>query len=239
MVGLITTLLSFLLTGLIGNWLVQRWQQRNWRTQYTLQASEKNLETLRSVAEEILKLADSRIFRTKRLVWQLNRPGDSFEMAKIDYARSVTDWNDRFNAFCVTLTIFGEHAFTQRLQQTIQPKFVEVSGELDKRLRETEKFARASSSVVWFETTLNEITGMIWKFSRDLANFLLKRRNEAYNGVLIPFCRANLELFSRRYLVKALFKPLQDLQPISSTSLDPESPFFSPYAGPWIYEHRG
>ena len=163
---------------------------------------------------------------------------DAFEVTKAEYSNSVTAWNDRLNAFCVTLTIFGEHTFTDRLQTVIQPKFVTVTAELDQLLRDESKVAGYGKSSKWFDGQLNQVTGLLWSFSRDLSGFLLRERNEAYNGLLIPFCVENLELFSTWYLIKALFEPRKELQPICSTALDPESPFFTSPARPWVYKHR-
>src|SRR4051794_23033106 len=73
MVALITVILSFILSGIIGNRLIQRWQQRNWRVQHSLEATEKNLEALRIIADEITRFADARIFRSRRVVWQMGR----------------------------------------------------------------------------------------------------------------------------------------------------------------------
>jgi preprotein translocase subunit YajC len=43
---LITVILSFVLTGIIGNFLVQRWQQRNWHEQHRLLRLEKEMDEL-------------------------------------------------------------------------------------------------------------------------------------------------------------------------------------------------
>src|SRR5205807_5631538 len=86
MVAIVTVVLSFLLSGIIGNRLVQRWQQRNWRVQHSLEATEKNLEALRTIADEITKSADIRIFRSRRIGWQLGRARTAtFEATKREY----------------------------------------------------------------------------------------------------------------------------------------------------------
>src|SRR4051812_40431777 len=104
MAALITVVVSFLLSAVIGNRLVQRWQQRNWRVQHGLEATSKNLEALRAVADEITKCADSRLFRSRCVVWNL---GDArtitFDQARRDYTESIAAWNDRFTSFCVSL----------------------------------------------------------------------------------------------------------------------------------------
>lgn len=237
MVAVVTVVLSFLLSGIIGNRLVQRWQQRNWRVQHALEATEKNLEALRAVSDEITKCADARLFRSRRMAWQLARERTpAFEVAKREYDESLASWNDRFTSFCVSLTMFATHQFTVRLEGIIQPALVAVSEQLDRAVRDGRILPRVE--VDKLQSRLDTISGLIWDFSRDLVAYLMKKRDEAYNGRLIAFCPANFELFSTWYLFKALFKTRQEIEPVSSTSLDADSPFFSRPDWSWVYEHR-
>lgn len=237
MIEVAIVVLSFVLSGIIGNRLVQRWQQRSWRVQHSLEATEKNLEALRSTADEITKFADARIFRARRIVWQLARPRNgAFDRTKSDYDESVAAWNDRFTSFCVTLTMFATHRLSLRLEQTIQPALVETSSEIDRAMRSG--VVMQPAQVRNLQAQLDEISGLVWEFSRDLVRYLIDHRDRAYNGRLLTFCPQNFELFSTWYLFKALFKTREELEPVSSTSLDADSPFFSRPEWSWVYEQR-
>jgi hypothetical protein len=236
-IALITVILSFILSGIIGNRLVQRWQQRNWRVQHGLEATEKNLEALREIADDITKFADARIFRARRVVWQIARPRtEAFDRIQREYEESVAAWNDRFTSFCVSLTMFATHRLSGRLEETIQSALVRTSDEIDEAIRKGAVFS--ATQVRQLHAKLDGISGLIWQFSRDLVRYLMNKRDEAYNGRMLTFCPTNFQLFSTWYLIKALFKTRQELDPISSTALDADSPFFSRSEWTWVYEHR-
>jgi len=106
-VTLITVIISFVLTGLIGNYFVQRWQQRNWHEQHRVLRLEKELDELRTLINEIMELGDARNYRARRLLLSLDNESSISTERLMDYERTVAVWNDRFNSFCVRLTLLA------------------------------------------------------------------------------------------------------------------------------------
>jgi type II secretory pathway pseudopilin PulG len=235
--SLVTIVISFVLTALVGNWLVQRWQQRNWLTQHTLQSAEKQIEELRILVDELLRLGDARTFRTRRFVRQLNNADlAKFEQIKEDYERAVVEWNDRFNSMCVGLTMYAAYQpYTERLEGSIQPLFVKVSDKLDTAIHIRANQTVSRSSIAQMDNDLNEISGELFAFGRDLVRLLLVKQQEAYDGKPILFSRENLELFPRWYLLKALFHPPFPPQAVSSAALNLSHPFVSRSQGSWVH----
>jgi hypothetical protein len=227
MLALLTVVVSFVLTGLVGNWLVQRWQQRNWLTQHSLQRAEKQIEQLRALIDEILRLGDARNYRTRRVVLQLNSEDSAkFERTKEDYDQAVVNWNDRFNSMCVGLTMYAAYQpYTERLEGIIQPLFVSVSEKVEVAIGMRANGPVPRSLIAQRNVDLNEISGMLFEFGRDLVRLLLNKQQEAYEGELIFFSKANLGLFPTWYLLKALFQPTYPFQAVSSTALNLSHPF--------------
>lgn len=64
-------IVAFIFTGVIANWLVQRWQYRNWLNQQRFLGAEKRYELLKSLADEISLNASKRLSSMFRLVASL------------------------------------------------------------------------------------------------------------------------------------------------------------------------
>src|SRR5467141_3581411 len=94
----VTAVVTFFFTGLLGNFLVQRWQQRNWLNQHRLLGAEKRLEELQKLIDEITSLGDARNFRIRRII--RHTPGDisTLQTLREAYDQSVVQWNERLTA---------------------------------------------------------------------------------------------------------------------------------------------
>jgi hypothetical protein len=228
MIPLIVVILSFVLTGLIGNSLIQKWQQRNWIQQRRLLRAENSIEELKKIIDEIMTLADARNYRTRRLLLNF-RSGNAKTLTEIkqEYDRTLAAWNDKFNSFCVRLTIFAEYRYTEWLESDIQPRFVKISEELEQVLKlELPASTSNNPAKAALEDQLNSLSGRLFKFSRDLLNLLLKKQEYAYVGRKIYFAPCTLHLFSTWYLFKALFEPRHAPQTIISPLSDFDVPTF-------------
>jgi hypothetical protein len=155
---LVTALLSFLLTGLLGNWLVHKWQQANWMQQRRLLRAEQQLQDLRTLIDEIMALADSRSFRIRRLLRNLPHHGANiFPSLRKELDTATTNWNDKFNSFLARLTLFADHSFAMRLEDEIQPLFVRIAGSLDSALNNPSQFAHDMGFTASLERQLNRL----------------------------------------------------------------------------------
>lgn len=207
---LITASFSFLLVGVLGNLLVQRWQQRNWIEQQRLLRAEKRLDELKRLSDDLMKLGDSRSYRTRRLLLNLasidSNTLDSSEYL-IDYKIAVGTWNDSFNSYCTRLTLYANWGLSGWLENVIQPKFYKIS----ERLEVLVKVRRLNGLVPVQEKNLlngelNSINASLGKFYRQLLELLLRMQKEAYIGREVNFNSTTIEQFSTWYLLKALLQ---------------------------------
>jgi hypothetical protein len=226
--ALLTAITTFIFTGLVGNYLVQIWQQRNWLNQHRLLGAEKRFEELQKLVDEIATLGDARSFRARRIIRY--RPGNIVELSDLreTHDQAVVQWNERFTAIKVKLTMYaGYTRFTEVLEGDIQPAFIAIGDQLDTVIKYLDADALIPSSIRnHAETMLNELSAKLFRFSRDLLRLLITKKQEAYEGERIPFSERTLELFSRWYLFKALFKTTHPAEPIGSPSLNFAAPFF-------------
>jgi len=220
---LVIAIVPLLVTGLLavlGNWLIQRWQQRNWITQHTLEKAEKELGELRKSIDELLRLASARVYRMQRVVKNLRSTSEAFATIKQEYDQAVVNWNDRLNTIYIDLRLYADYHYTDRLYQSIQPQFVEISEALDKAIKQRSATPVNNSVIVDLERRLNALSGAIFDIGKDLLRLLRKKQSEAYEGALIIFSLTTLELFPRWYLFKALFQPLYPRAAVSSAALN-------------------
>jgi hypothetical protein len=226
--ALLTAVSTFIFTGLLGNYLAQMWQQRNWLNQHRLRGAEKRFEELQKLVDEITTLGDARSFRARRIIRY--RPGNIVDLAELreTHDQAVVQWNERFTTIKVKLTMYaGYTRFTEVLEDDIQPAFIAIGDQLDIVMKYLDAGVLIPSNIRnQAETMLNDLSGKLFRFSRDLLRLLITKKQEAYEGERIPFSEATLELFSRWYLIKALFKTEHPAEPVGSPALNVAAPFF-------------
>jgi hypothetical protein len=123
--GIISIILTFILTGLIGNFLAQQWQQRNWMNQQKLQGEEKHYFALTALWEELMNLASRRLWRMRRLMNALVE-GDNqkIEERRNEYDAVLSEWNEKFQSMMVRLTLYASWELGQQLEAELQRSFL-------------------------------------------------------------------------------------------------------------------
>lgn len=231
---LVKIIVPIAISAVIGNYLVQRWQQRNWRQQQLVLRGEKDLEALKLVIDDFMKLADCRSYRSRRALLQLQRssvipPEGSYipEKVKKDYISSVVTWNEKFNSMCVRLTMYAPGYCSQILESHIQPQFVEISSRIENLLKSksvTDTFFKKQK--VETERLLNALNGSIGELCKELIRKLKEREKINYLGKEIRFEEHTIEQFSTWQLVEALFKSQKPTLTVFGPSQDVCSPSF-------------
>ncbi len=98
--AIITVVLTFALSTFFGNWLLQRWQQRNWLHQQSLLGEQKHYENLKDLCDQILELSNARISRMRRLLSVLQHGDIERIKARLsDYDTAVIEWNKNIGIF--------------------------------------------------------------------------------------------------------------------------------------------
>lgn len=214
---IIAAIVAFALTALIGNRLVQSWQERHWLSQQRFSGEEKEYIALKELAEEISNLMGIRIYRMQRLVLMLPHPPSKIlQEAQDQYVDSVTQWNERLTSFYVRLRYHKSSYIAAQLEREIQDEMRSCGSQV---MRLT-KLRLTGASVVPKEITavvdgVQRIQVSALQFNNELLDVVEKRKSRIYFGQEIPFTSNTLHHFSTWQLVKALF--VHDIKSLTIT----------------------
>src|SRR3954471_8721782 len=108
MVGeLVRSLLSFVLLTVVGAILGAILQHRGWRCKWSLESKDKRLSIAREVYQEVSRLMDKRLFRSKQLhVWIRRGDSERIKLSIENYRQVIFEWNDSINRNLAMLEIY-------------------------------------------------------------------------------------------------------------------------------------
>jgi len=207
MTSIISVIVGFVLTGLIGNKLVQAWQARNWLLQQRFMGQEKEYVALKELADEIAVLLGARIYHMQRLAASLTSSSNEKLAARIaDYEDILKRWNERLTSFYVRLPLLASSYLAPNLESSIQLTLVEIGANIEDQLRRRNAGDNADKkSVIKIQNRLNAIQGKAISFNKSMLRIVETRRTEIYYGRRIELNEWTLEQFSTWHLIKALF----------------------------------
>ena len=204
-----TLIASVLFSGILVNWLIYRWQYRNWINQQRLTRAGNELVELKKLADTIRALSDARNYRARKVCRSIGAvSNEELQDLRRQHDVAVTNWNDQWNYFCVGLTLYADFVgFSKRLESGLQSRFVKAGGLLKYCLDHSD-----SADLIYakkeLEEVLNAISGETFNFSRDLQNLIRGKEQDAYSDPKEQITRANLHQISTFELLKGLFKPV-------------------------------
>jgi len=220
---LLPIIVGFILTGLIGNRLVQGWQARNWLLQQRFLGHEKEYTALKELADEIASLLGVRIYLMRRLNRALaSGAPEKIATALKEYDDILKRWNERLTSFLIRLPMLADYSLALRLENSIQASLVKIGAALEALAIEQGSGAPVSSKSQYtqLEDALNGLHGHAITFNKCLLDLVHSRRADVYYGKRLKFSRENLAHFSTWQLVKALFVRDIDSLSIIRTPLD-------------------
>jgi hypothetical protein len=206
---IVSIILTFVLTSVAANLLVQRWQQRNWLSQQRFLGNEKEYESLKKLFDEITVLAGKRITRMRRLLWAMTLSDDSLVQRRLaEYDEAQKEWNDNLGSFFARTKLLGGRRLFERLEERVQAAFVANGAVLEQEVKKRgsrrpldQKTANA------LEERLNSLQGELNDFDSAMLQAVENKKKETYFGVELELRWDTLETFQTGDLVKALFKP--------------------------------
>jgi hypothetical protein len=171
--ALLTILLTFLLTGLVANRLSQAWQYRNWLSQQRLSDVQKELDILKDLFDELMRLGSQRQHKMIRLLAAIRSLDDEKTRERLtDYDAAVMEWNEHLNSLYARITMHMSFQFTKRLEDDIHALFVgtgiKLVGFAQKKLLQ-QPFE--SSELPSLERDLNVLQGRLVTFGRDILRY--------------------------------------------------------------------
>lgn len=217
---LLLVILGFILTGLVGNYILQRWQARSWLLQQQFLGQEKEYLALKQTCDNIGSLMGVRIFHMQRL--SMKFPADVSEEIRREYSQAVIRWNEQLTLFYNQLTFFAGSEFATMLERTVQDKLVAVSLEIEavklKKASDTQHVSPEQMKRI--QAGLIHIQANARLFNRSLIRLVEKKREQVYFGTKIKLNPSNFQHFSNWQLFKALFVRDVASFSITRTSLD-------------------
>jgi len=207
MEALISIVVGFVLTGVIGNRLLQTWQARNWFLQQRFLGQEKEYVALKELADEIASLLGVRIFHMQRLNRALARGADEKINSRLqEYDEVLRRWNERLTSFYVRLPMLAHYDFAIRLEKSIQAELVKTGATIENLIVNRKAGAPIpENQASRVENELIAIQGKAIAFNKQLLSVVHSRRTDVYFGKPLKFSPQTLNYFSTWQLVKALF----------------------------------
>jgi len=207
--AVVTVLLTFILTGILGNSIVQAWQHRNWIIQRRIQEAELRYAALQKTFDEVSELAGKRQHRMFRLLSSLTRNDEDVVRKRLaEYDEASTLWNERLVAQFSKLTMQLTHGLSLQLEREIQSQFVKLDGELGRatvaRLKGTKL---RNADFVRLSNMLNGLQGRIGTFNKRTLRYIDDEKKALYQPEKLSL--RTLDRFPTWELFKALFKPRQ------------------------------
>lgn len=203
-----TIFFSFVLTGLVGNAVVARYQYRNWIAQQKVGlAQQRNLQQI-ALHEELERLASARRFHALRFAYALM--GDDQELMEDrlrELDKTVVQWNERYTSFLARLRIYRPFRVAIHVEDFIHTPLASCTTELLALRSEPTEIRRTKIKEKKFEKRLNDVNGSIIAFSRDYLTELDRQASVVIDPDTNKFTRESIEYFSTLFLFKALFKP--------------------------------
>lgn len=202
---LLTTVIGALLTAVLGNRLVQFWQQRNWRHQQQFSGLEKEYTALRSLTDAIIRDCGSRLTAMRELNYALVRGDFQTELHK--YRDSISSWNGSIHAHYAQLTFQLKWDYATHLEHHVHDRFVVAGRVLEREVRSQNSGQQPDSRRCGSaQIELDAVAGEVADFGRKLVRATEERRQEVFYGRKLTYCKSDIIRLSHIDLIKLLFE---------------------------------
>ena len=217
-------ILSFLLTGVVVNFLIQRWQHRNWVNQQRFLGAEKTYESMKATADEISISASKRLSAMFRVTFALDQSDERLEERRKIYSDALDEWNQKINSFYYKTTLFFGWSMTKRLEDDLNAQLVSAGALIEASIRKREHKSDEPTGKKEILKRLYSIQGMLGAFNRDMLRSVMHQQAATYQGVEINYSVRNLVFLSTWQLFKMLFITRVDDFRVVLTSFQLEPP---------------
>lgn len=204
--AIVSVLLTFFLTVVVGTSVVHGWQHRNWIIQRRILEAEEQYKALQKTFDEVSELSGKRQHRMFRLLSSIRHGTDETIAKRLsDYDEATVAWNERLSSLYAKLTRQLGYWLSTELEGRIQQRFVRLDVELTRfaaaRLgganMSSHDFARLSNA-------LSVLQGRIVRFNKVALKEIESKKASLYQPK--KFNALTLDSFPTWELFKALFK---------------------------------
>lgn len=212
------TIIAAVVTGIIGNRLVQAWQHRNWRNQQQFSGLEREYNELKVLTDGLLRDCGYRLSIMRELSAALKR-GDWDDELKA-YRHALHEWNRSLHSYYAQVTFHLEWKYVTELENYVHTPFVNVGRTIEREVRH--QMAGANPDVARLDSidaTLNDVAGSVANFSRLLSRETELRRQEVFYGKRLFYKMSDIRWFSDVELIKLIFvSDIENFSVVRSTS---------------------
>lgn len=136
MFDIIKIIIGFILTGIVGSFLAQYYQKKNFIYQTKIIKLQKEIDRLKELADNIEKLAGMRIFYGRNLIDNSNeRESKEFSEARRQYRASVERWNENLSSFFIELRSLGLTQLAFDLERNVHDNLRKAHSLIDELIR--------------------------------------------------------------------------------------------------------
>jgi hypothetical protein len=167
-------MVGFLLTTLCGGFLGFIFQRRHARYQCLQNRAEKEMETCQAVFEEVSRLLDKRLYRTRQLLHFLNSQ-DAKEQKLAEYIEVVTQWNENINRILALIEFSFGRPVRDSLDYDVGTAFVNTGKLLEDSIRNKTQIDSADIT-----QRLDTIAAQVYQFNMKMLVLIKDKRDELH-----------------------------------------------------------
>ncbi|WP_294298489.1 hypothetical protein [uncultured Sphingomonas sp.] len=203
MADLFPVLAGAIVTGVAGNYLVQRWQLRTWRIQQRQIGYQTELEELKKLLDDITQKSADRLRSMRRLVSSMAPNAVwSFNDALKSYQDQVASWNTALASLFVRIRLTANYRWSIRFEEEIHASFREAGALIEQGARHRQ----GGGPFIWSDLSepsrkLDGLQTLLSLFLHDLTDVVERRREEIYFGRKINVTHEGLSEYSLFELV--------------------------------------
>lgn len=168
---LVPLIIGFVLTTLCGGLLGYFFQKRQAQIQWLRTRWEKELAETQTVFDEVSRLLDRRLYRTRQLLWSFDYPADRRQQCLTDYRAILTKWNDNINRILAMLAIHFSVDRRNVIDNEIGAQFRSIGRLLEGSIRSDSK-----PDTDQVGRQLDQLAQQVYDFNLALLNDIRNRR---------------------------------------------------------------
>ena len=205
MIAILSVAIGAILTAVLGNFLVQRWQMRSWRAQQRHLGLQIEFEALKLLAEEIISKASNRLFAMRHVTGALApNSQSSLDDTLAKYRQELALWNTSLASFYVRLRLYLNYSMAIRLENEVHKPFVQCGLKIEALLNQSKSGKTVSlserSEII---RELNKMQGKLNDFGAYMLRTVESRKKEIFYGHKIILQKSELDKYSTLELIKA------------------------------------
>lgn len=158
-------MLGFVLTTVAGSFLSYRYQIRAWEREDLAQRKQDELARASVIFDDISKLLDRRLYRTRSVVWALKdrMPKSTVDQQREVYRVSLAEWNESLNRNLALIERYFGTDLRSEFEGEITDKFRDLHNELSSIIKNP-----TDSGIVELEESLNNFNPTIYMFNLEM-----------------------------------------------------------------------